>query len=103
MQVILNVLKNSIEAIDVYAANRTVSIKASANNEMLILKIKDSGKGFDKETAEKIFTRGFTTKKTGTGLGLEHCRNILREHDGSIEITSDGPGEGAETTLLFNL
>lgn len=101
MQVIVNILKNSIEAIDIYASDKFVTLHASANCNYLTLEIKDSGKGFDEETGKKLFTRGFTTKKTGTGLGLDHCRTILEAHDGSIEIASDGPGRGAVTTIKF--
>jgi signal transduction histidine kinase len=103
MQVILNVLKNSIEAIDIYTMDRYVSLSATTNCASLILKIHDSGKGFDEETGKKIFTRGFTTKKTGTGLGLDHCKAILEAHNGSIAITSEGPGKGAITTIKFPL
>jgi signal transduction histidine kinase len=103
MQVILNVLKNSIEAIDVYASDKSVTLTASANCKTLLLKIKDSGRGFDEETGKKLFTRGFTTKKTGTGLGLEHCKTILEAHSATIEIISDGPGRGALTTIEFNI
>ena len=103
MQVILNILKNSIEAIDLYAADRSVTIAASEMKDSITLKIKDSGKGFDEETGKKIFTRGFTTKKTGTGLGLEHCRTILETHGGSIDIASEGPGKGATTTIKFKV
>lgn len=103
MQVILNVLKNSIEAIDTYSMDKSISLSAVANCESLILKILDSGKGFNEETGKKIFTRGFTTKKTGTGLGLEHCRAILEAHNGSITITSEGPAKGALTIIKFPL
>jgi len=101
MQVILNVLKNSIEAIDSYTMDKSVSLIASANCNSLTLKIQDSGKGFDEETGKRIFTRGFTTKKTGTGLGLDHCRLILEAHAGSIDIASEGPGKGAVTIIKF--
>lgn len=101
MQVIMNVLKNSIEAIDSYTMDKSVSLTATADPHSLILKIHDSGRGFDEETGKKIFTRGFTTKKTGTGLGLNHCKVILEAHGGSIDITSEGPGKGALTTIKF--
>lgn len=103
MQVILNVLKNSIEAIDVYASDKSVAISAIANCKSLKLEIKDTGRGFDEETSKKIFTRGFTTKKTGTGLGLDHCKTILHEHAATIDITSAGPGRGALTTIKFTV
>ena len=103
MQVILNIIKNSIEAIDIYAVEKSIAITACTQNDSIILNINDSGKGFDDETGKKIFTRGFTTKRTGTGLGLDHCRAILEGHDGTIDITSDGPGKGAQTIIKFKI
>lgn len=103
MQVILNILKNSIEAIDVYAVEKSIAVRASISTNTLSLEIQDSGKGFDEETGNKIFTRGFTTKKSGTGLGLDHCRAILEGHDGTIIIESKGLGKGALTTIKFKL
>jgi len=103
MQVIVNVLKNSIEAIDIYASDKFVSLNASANCTSLTLEIKDSGRGFDEETGKRLFTRGFTTKKTGTGLGLDHCRTILEAHAATIDIASEGPGRGAITTIKFTV
>lgn len=103
MQVILNLLKNSIEAIDIYAVDKTISITIINTPDSLVLQIKDSGKGFDAETGRKLFTRGFTTKSSGSGLGLDHCRVILESHQACINITSEGPGKGALTTIKFNL
>lgn len=103
MQVILNVLKNSIEAIDFYAVDKAISIDVTSDSDSLILKIKDNGKGFDEETGRKLFTRGFTTKSSGTGLGLDHCRAILQSHGSSIQITSEGPGMGALTTIKLKI
>ena len=103
MQVILNILKNSIEAIEVYAVDKSIAVSAEVTSTAVSLKIKDSGKGFDEETGKKLFTRGFTTKKSGTGLGLDHCRAILEGHGGSISITSDGPDKGATTIMQFIL
>ena len=103
MQVILNILKNSIEAIDIYAIEKSISITATTDNDFITLKIQDSGKGFDEETGKKLFTRGFTTKRTGTGLGLDHCRAILEGHGGTIDICSDGPDKGAITTIKLKI
>jgi signal transduction histidine kinase len=103
MQVMLNILKNSIEAIDFYAIEKSVLIKAEQHGDTLTMTIQDSGKGFDEATGKKLFTRGFTTKDNGTGLGLEHCKVIMEHHGGAISIASDGPGKGAVTTLLFKI
>lgn len=103
MQVILNLLKNSIEAIDIYAVDKTISVTIINHPDALVLQIKDSGKGFDEETGKKLFTRGFTTKSSGSGLGLDHCRAILESHQACIDITSEGAGKGALTNIKFNL
>lgn len=103
MQVILNILKNSIEAIDIYAVDKTISINITNDTDFLILQIQDSGKGFDEETGKKLFTRGFTTKSSGTGLGLDHCRAILEGHGSTIDISSEGSGKGALTTIKLKI
>jgi signal transduction histidine kinase len=103
MQVILNILKNSIEAIDIYAADKSISISIINHTDILELQIKDSGKGFDDATGQKLFTRGFTTKSSGTGLGLDHCRGILESYGNTIDIISEGPGKGALTTIKFKI
>jgi len=103
MQVILNILKNSIEAIDANAEEKRISITAKINDASIALQVKDTGHGFDEETGKKLFVRGFTTKASGTGLGLNNCRIIIESHEGSIRITSDGFGKGASTTLEFKI
>jgi len=103
MQVILNVLKNSLEALDVESKTNSISISLKADEKTIELKIVDSGCGFDEETSKKFFERGFTTKKSGTGLGLYNCKSIIETHQGTFSITSDGPGLGATTTIKFDL
>jgi PAS domain S-box-containing protein len=101
MQVILNILKNSIEAIDPGAAEKNIIIDMHATDNVMELVITDNGQGFDDETANLFFVRGFTTKKNGTGLGLYNCRTIIESHTGSFEIKSDGPGHGAVSMIRF--
>jgi len=103
MQVILNILKNSIEAIDITATEKNISLDVKACTGSLMLQVKDNGSGFDEETGKKLFTRGFTTKASGTGLGLINCRTITEAHEGTIDIASDGFGKGAVTTLKFKV
>jgi signal transduction histidine kinase len=103
MQVVLNVLKNSIEAIDINGTEKNISLGVRATEDKLIMQIKDSGHGFDKETESQLFERGFTTKATGSGIGLANCKSIVESHDGTIEITSEGFGKGASTLITFNI
>jgi len=101
MQVVLNVLKNSIEAIDINSDTKRISIIVRAKKNSISLQVHDSGHGFDQATGEQLFVRGFTTKASGTGLGLTSCKSIIEGHDGSINISSDGFGKGATTTIEF--
>lgn len=101
MQVILNILKNSIEAIDINAPEKNIAISLYTQASKLILQVQDSGSGFDEEKSKLIFTRGFTTKSTGTGLGLYNCKTIIESHAGAISVISDGIGMGAVTTIEF--
>jgi signal transduction histidine kinase len=103
MQVMLNVLKNSIESIDINAPEKNISFSSTVNNDQLMLKIKDNGNGFDKEIADRLFKRGFTTKSSGTGLGLYNCKAIIESHEGTIDITSEGQGKGSVITIGFKL
>jgi PAS domain S-box-containing protein len=103
MQVILNVLKNSIEAIDMSEAEKKMSISARSYDNMIELIITDNGLGFTADTGSRFFERGFTTKKTGTGLGLYNCKSIIESHGGTFEIKSDGPGLGATTVIKLEI
>ncbi|HEY9003431.1 MAG TPA: PAS domain-containing sensor histidine kinase [Mucilaginibacter sp.] len=101
MQVMLNVIKNSLEAIDMESEGKFISVSMESTNEYILLKIADNGQGFDTKTSKHFFERGFTTKKKGTGLGLYNCRSIVESHAGTFDINSDGPGLGAVTTIKF--
>ena len=103
MQVMLNVIKNSLEAIDMESESKFISVSMESTSGYILLKIADNGQGFDKKTSDHFFERGFTTKKKGTGLGLYNCRSIVESHAGTFDIVSDGPGLGAVTTIKFAL
>jgi signal transduction histidine kinase len=103
MQVILNLLKNSIEAIDINGPEKKIWLNVAVQDDRVSLRIKDSGHGFDEATGSKIFERGFTTKASGSGLGLHHCKTIIENHNGFLSISSDGFGKGALTTVEFKI
>jgi len=83
------------------AAVKNISISVIADTNDLILRIQDSGHGFDKATGTQLFARGFTTKASGSGLGLNNCRSIIENHGGAIDMTSEGYGKGALITIRF--
>ena len=87
--------KNTIE--------KNICINAYTEENWLLIKIKDNGIGFDTTNAGQIFKRGFTTKENGAGQSLYNCKTIIESHEGSIDIISDGPGKGAQTTIGFKI
>lgn len=86
-QIIFNLLKNALEAscegdkVDVYFTQ--------ANNEISIL-VKDTGCGVSNKNREKIFLPNFTTKETGSGIGLCESQKIARAQNGDIKLVSTG-------------
>ncbi|MBC7949109.1 MAG: HAMP domain-containing histidine kinase [Chitinophagaceae bacterium] len=101
MHAFLHLLKNSIDAMDSPSKENLISISARAHGDYIIVEIKDSGKGFDRETAANLFNRGFSTSKHNSGMGLYNCRSVVESHDGTIELTSEGQGKGSKATLNF--
>ena len=79
-----NLILNGIQAID---GTGTVEIDIEENDEVTI-QVKDSGIGISKENLEKIFEPLFSTKQTGTGLGLSSVVAIIDAHHGKISVTS---------------
>jgi signal transduction histidine kinase len=66
----------------------------------IVLTIKDNGPGMDTDTLEKIFVPFFTTKESGSGIGLSLSRQIIRLHNGNI-ICDSVPGKGTTISMLF--
>jgi len=80
-----NLIFNSIQAIDGVG---TIIISFEENKDTIVIEVEDSGKGIPKEKMDKIFDPLFTTKQTGTGLGLASVKSIIESHDGTISVTS---------------
>lgn len=103
MQLMLNLVKNSIEAMDEKSSEKNITINAYREANQLVLQVKDTGSGFDRTVADKLFNKGFTTKSNGMGQSLYNCKTIVESHEGTINISSDGLGKGAVTTIGFKI
>src|SRR4030065_521786 len=99
MQVLLNLIRNSEEAM---LAGGKIQIQAIAKNSIMEIKIADTGVGIEKEDLDKIFDPFYTTKDTGTGLGLSFIRQVMNELGGSITCESQ-KNQGTAFTLFFPL
>ena len=86
-QVIINLIKNSVEAC-VGRSNSIIDIVAYKNNNKLFIIVKDNGIGMDKETLDKIKVPFYTTKANGTGLGVSLSKEIIEAHSGVLNYTS---------------
>lgn len=84
--VFVNLITNAIEAMN---KSGTISINVSENKDTITIEIEDSGPGINQENIEKIFEPLFTTKTTGTGLGLASCKNIIDRHQGTISVKNN--------------
>lgn len=104
LQILVNLIKNSVESMAMVkdGAARTLTLNSETGPKgTIILEIKDTGMGINPENLTQLFTRGFTTKKYGHGLGLSYCRTMMREMKGEIRVHSDGEGLGACFQLEF--
>jgi|WetSurMetagenome_2_1015567.scaffolds.fasta_scaffold11555_2 two-component system, NtrC family, sensor kinase len=98
-QVFLNLFTNAAQAIE---DKGTLQIKTYADETFVYISVQDSGKGIPKEVIPKIFDPFFTTKPIGqgTGLGLSICFQIIKSHDGKIQVASE---MGKGTRFLISL
>lgn len=96
-QVFINLAQNAIAAMK---KGDSLTAVTAIKGDLLEVRIIDTGKGMDSETAARVFEPYFTTKVTGTGLGLTMVYKIIQEFNGSIEVKSF-VGEGTEFTILL--
>jgi signal transduction histidine kinase len=90
-----NIVANAVEAI---SRKGEVSITVGREGANHRIVIRDSGSGMSRETMERIFDPYFSTKDSGTGLGLPIAKKIIEEHGGTIQVESE-PGAGTEVTV----
>ncbi len=99
-QVLINLLLNAIDAVQETGSPRITCIASVNLNNRTMIEVTDNGKGIKQDILDKIFMPFFTSKKTGSGIGLSLSRQIMQMHKGSISVRSK-PGEGSIFTLIF--
>lgn len=100
-QVWINLIKNAQEATAVTISPQ-IRIQCERNNitHQAIFLIRDNGEGILPEVIDKIFVPFFTTKQTGSGIGLSLCKQIMNQHKGNISVMSE-VGKGSCFTLVL--
>ncbi|MFA5337468.1 MAG: ATP-binding protein [Candidatus Omnitrophota bacterium] len=89
-----------INAIDAMKTGGELSVNTKAESNYLEITISDTGKGIAQKDMEHIFDPFYTTKETGTGLGMSIIYGIIKEHKGSVEVES---GENKGTSFIIKL
>jgi two-component system, NtrC family, nitrogen regulation sensor histidine kinase NtrY len=95
-QVLINVIKNAIEAV-AHDGKGIINIQIKKDFKVQ-LSVSDNGAGIPAEIRERIFIPFFTTKQKGSGVGLSLCKQIMKLHDGHIRVSSS-PNEGSVFTM----
>ena len=98
-QVLINLVKNAIEAIDLQQPKITLIADINEVNNARII-VKDNGAGIAREALEQIFIPFYSTKQSGSGIGLSLSRQIMQLHNGTLTVDSE-LGQGTSFTLNF--
>lgn len=98
-EALLNLIRNAVDAMP-RGGNLTIATKR--NGSKALVSVSDNGDGMTEEQARNLFIPFFTTKTDGTGLGLAHTQQIVNEHGGRIDWTTNC-GEGSTFTIQLPL
>jgi signal transduction histidine kinase len=105
LQILVNLLRNAKQAMQQQGQeHHELRLRVNCHNNektSVVLTIQDSGIGITPEHLSKMFTRGFTTKQDGNGIGLHSSIVAIQNMGGSMLVHSDGVGKGAVFTLTF--
>ena len=96
-QAFYNLIKNAFQAM---GTNGNLAITTESNEYEVRVIVSDTGKGISRESMGRIFEPYYTTKASGTGLGLLIVRRIVREHGGELGVTSEAD---VGTTITIHL
>ena len=99
-QVLINLVLNAAEAVKEAASPRIQLSAYITPQNKVVIKVADNGIGIPPDILDKIFIPFFSTRKTGSGIGLSLCKQIMMLHKGTIKVQSV-PGEGTAFSLFF--
>lgn len=99
-QIMLNLLRNSVEAFDDQKEIRRFVLHAEEQGDMYVVKVSDNGPGMTEQVLKQLGKPFFTTKESGNGIGIPLCKNIIENHGGTFDISSQ---LGVGTVITFTL
>jgi len=99
-QVLINLISNAAEAMKSIHSDKQLLIKTYTSQQLIVITVSDNGPGVPYSEREKIFDPFYTTKKSGSGIGLSISVRIIKDHKGTIEFKPSSSG-GAEFTIYL--
>lgn len=99
-QILINLIKNAREAIPIQERSRIYITALINQNRAIQISVRDTGSGIEQDKLQDIFIPFYTSKKTGSGIGLSISRQLVLANKGQISVTSN-PGVGSEFILSF--
>jgi PAS domain S-box-containing protein len=100
LQIIVNLIGNALQAMEpVTDRPRRLALRAQKIDALIRVEVEDNGEGIAPENLARLFTHGFTTRKSGHGFGLHSCALAANAMGATIRAHSDGLGLGARFTL----
>ncbi|SET28838.1 Histidine kinase-, DNA gyrase B-, and HSP90-like ATPase [Stigmatella erecta] len=104
LQVLINLLNNAKYALDpMPEGSRKLWVKLWVEGRAARIQVVDNEMGITPEVQDKLFSHGFTTRKDGHGVGLHSSALAVQLLNGSLTLSSEGPGKGAVATLELPL
>jgi signal transduction histidine kinase len=97
-QVFVNVIDNATDALAGVAEDRKIELSIENGAKQATVRVRDNGAGIPGDKIDRIFNPFFTTKESGTGLGMAISKKIVEAHEGSIDVVSEA-GRGAELVV----
>lgn len=98
-QIILNLIRNAVDAVD-DSESPMLRLNAVRQNKDVVISVTDNGKGIPEHIRQMVFNEFYTTKATGTGIGLYIVKELVNKYSGTIDFQSD-PGKGTTFTITL--
>ena len=100
LQILINLVRNAkLACVDSGRPDKQLTVRTTSDDRSVKIAIIDNGVGIPAENLMRIFSHGFTTRKTGHGFALHSGARAAKELGGALTVQSDGPGKGAVFTL----
>lgn len=94
-----NLIDNAIEATENHKGKKFIQVRIASNPDKIMVTVFNTGPKIYDQIKDKLFYPGFTTKKTGQGLGLSSVKKIIDTHNGSIEVINEAEGVSFEISF----